>query len=278
MNDAKGRTLIGLDPSTSGYLGIAVAHVHRPDHPIGDIRLHRIRAIDSPERTYRERAYPVLAEALHAAEQHGHRVHIRAEVPPPTSRRDAGPRTGQAAIGYPLGLITGYCLQPFVLRGDDVQRISVATWRSTLRVWAGRHGLVVREPDYKGHIARRHEHAKRNGVSRTERLGGGRFLVHFRDCDHDYEAKDYETLTRVSECPTCMAGTVAHPNRGEWVRDRWKQTACQVVEHFWPRVYADVVTAAQRTAKSTKPDHRYAGVSDACEAACMLLHADVEGA
>jgi predicted lipoprotein with Yx(FWY)xxD motif len=104
----------------------------------------------------------------------------------------------------------------------------------------------------------------------------GRYYATFKGCDHRADIGGSFAEVEASPtkmCPQCNLATMATGmTPDEWRRDEWKRLACTAVAHRWPTLYAAVVEDARGRARSQKPDHRLAGVADACEAAGVALH------
>ena len=232
------------DIATSAYAGIAVFDGEGP--PV----LHRVKCLDDYDRTYLERIRPIVLVVLSRPGPHI----CALERPPPTAHKGQGPRIGQAAIGYPIGYLSGLVAHDFVVAGHQVERIDVSPWRATMVEVAARRGIDLTAKLAKATLLPIKRDAK------------NRLVLTWSGCDHErlINLGDLQR-SRHPNCPTCVGELMD-------ASDRWKAAACSFVRQMWPEIYDRVVEEAKAGAKASHLDHRYAGVADACEAACVGLH------
>lgn len=215
----------------------------------GPPTLHRVKCLDDYDRTYVERIRPIVLDVLARPGPH---ICVL-ERPPPTAHKGQGPRIGQASIGYPIGYLSGLVAHDFVVAGHPVHRVDVSIWRQTMLDVAVRRGI---NPTPR---------LQPSTLQPLKRDGRGRLVLTWSGCDHEKIVK-FEDLKRSHPiCPICV-GSLTDPG------ERWKATACSFVSQIWPEVYEPLVEAAREGARARHLDHRYAGVADACEAACIGLH------
>tara|TARA_R110000824_G_scaffold54028_1_gene149041 strand:+ start:7101 stop:7898 length:798 start_codon:yes stop_codon:yes gene_type:complete len=257
--------IFGVDPSGS-YVGLA---------SVVDAEVTGLRSVrcftGEPERSYWDRIRPAILEMVG-----DEAVAVWAiEKPPPTAKSSAN-HGHQAVIGYSVGYISGMIAcgsRPW----GRVERVEVSPWRASMLIWAARRGLLLSKPPKSPPIV---SAARKIQPYTVERYGGTCLAVVWTGCGHQLV---FETFTAMQSslmhwagCPQCAVvarrGAPSSMTPDEWRRDEWKRMACQVVEKFWPDLYVALVEDAKSRAKTIKPDHRLAGVADACEAACIALH------
>lgn len=218
---------------------------------------------DGVERSVLERIYPLVEHwSSH------NRVRIWIEQAPPMVRRDVkhGP---QAAIGFAQGWLGGLIAGRF-LGQFPVTRVGPDVWRATMLVEAARAGLVLPEP------GRRPPPPPPGQVQRFKVDRAGAAFVRVWDgCNHRETFTTYADLHKApaTACTTCAAGDAVQTlTDAEAVRDAWKKTACRFVHHFWPGMYGNIIQDALSRARSDRPEHKLAGVADACEAVGIAIH------
>lgn len=254
--------IVGIDQSNAAT-GIGVV---RPAERLQE-RLLWLEPIlmldDDVERSVLERIYPVLE---HWTEHD--RAQLWVEQAPPMMRSDVK-HGAQASIGFAQGWLGGLIAGRFLGR-FPVHRVGPSPWRTTMLVEAARAGLVLPEPGRKppppppGQVQR----------FKVDRAGAA-FVRVWDGCNHRETFHTYADLhkAQAQACTTCAAGNAVQTlTDAEAVRDAWKATACRFVRHFWPGMYDNVVRGAQARARSDRPEHRLAGVADACEAVGIALH------
>ncbi len=213
------------------------------------------------ERSFRERVAPEMARLT------GGPYTLALERPPPTALASAN-HGHQARIGDAIGYMSGLMAYKNVMAGRLVLRPSVSFWRAAMFVHAARYGLLLEKPRPKLATVR----TIAGTVHKLVRVVDGGLGVTWRGCDHVLVFEDYSALQAGTPdgCPECEASTRKAGPRGmtadEWKRDEWKRIACLFVGTLWPEFYGVLLAGPRERAKSVKPDHRYAGVSDACEA------------
>lgn len=237
--------IVAVDAATGHYTGLAVFD--------GDCDpvLHRVKCFSGDwERTYLERIRPITLEVLATPGPHT----VAVERPPPTANKNQGPRIGQAAIGYPIGYLSGLVVHDFVVAGHEVLKVDVSPWRDTMLSVAARCGI---DPTPK---------LPKSTMLPLVRNLRNQLVATWSTCDHR-QVTTLEDLQngRLKTCPICVGELIDKT-------DRWKATACNFVRQQWPKAYAPILAAAKANADKAHLDHRYAGVADACEAACIGLH------
>lgn len=259
-------TVIGIDPSTT-VTGLAALRD-------GDLfGLQAVRMFPgNPIDSLRERIVPLLKEWAFDGTVDS-QVVICAEKPPPTARASVN-HGHQGTIGDAVGYVGGLCLGWAAgrLPGGRISLLRVPSggpdgWRATMTVEAGRRGVDIQR-DAAGRKPGR-VFGKRGKPERNP--AGPGFVLPYLGCNHRLECAGYTELVQApAACPRC-AGT---PDPGELdARDRWKRAACLMVEGLWPGQYGSLVADAASRAKSVQESWRYVGVADACEAACIAMHA-----
>lgn len=258
-------TYIGCDPA-SDYVGLGI------EQPDGKMEMHRRRMGKDLEGSVQRRVWPLLQEV--AGRVDGGGVVLALERPPPTARTDT--RHGhQAAIGYPIGYVSGLIAARAIQLGFEVVRVNVSPWRDSMLIDAARRGLVLDRP---GRKRRRKALGAKSPVRRIDRGAHGERSVLWVGCEHSYRlTPDADLLPQINHlveaggCPECR-----RPATPDEVRDQWKRVACQWAKHRWPDSYRRLVVEARRSARTDRPDHQLAGVPDACEAAGVAHHVRAE--
>lgn len=92
-------------------------------------------------------------------------------------------------------------------------------------------------------------------------------------CGHEVTVDGMASLTAMgTNCPRCR-DREKRRDPAEEIRDAWKLLACDGIAHFFPILFAELVTDARSRARDkTKEPWQLAGVSDACEAAWIAIH------
>lgn len=246
--------IVAVDPSST-YTGIAVQD--------GDnVRLHRVRMLRDTARSYRERLLPLLPSPSDVSA-------VLVEEPPDTARKDTGRAGKQAVIGRAVSWVGGLIASPYVAAGVPVDQVQPGPWRESMLLAAARRGLLLEAPSRASRPAPPPARVARSIVRSTTRIPGGRFRLVFA-CGHEQEIA-YNRLEDGAECAACRAPKPVISD-ADWITDEWKRIACVVAARFWPEAYAGLVREAEEGARSAREHHRLAGVADAAEAGCMLLH------
>ena len=255
----------GIDPS-NGYTGIAAA---RPAAQLRD-RLLEARAVRLFEedaycvRSIRERIAPVLDQWI------ADDLLLAIEQAPPTAREDMG-HGAQAEIGYAQGWLGGMICGRYADTAR-IERFGPSPWRDTMIVEAARNGLLLQKPT-RASLTSAQGGAAVTRVLRVDRAPQGGFNVLWRGCAHVFWCLNMGAVqAKPDRCPECAKGDKPRPAVGADIRDAWKALACRFVAHFWPEIYEGIVAPARERAHTNPPDHRLAGVPDACEAVGIALH------
>lgn len=237
--------LLSFDPSSSAHIGIAIfdGEELKSLFPITTYK-------GNITKTYRERVRPVVRGVL---ETHG-RHRFATEIPPPTSRKDRGPRIGQAGIGYPLGVVAGLAMAAFVDGDHEVVQYHVSDWRTSMLAECAERRINPYPFPSSG------------PPPKTTRNPDGTVLIRW-SCGHSRDRYTLADLQRSLECPTCLKG-------GNEVTDHWKAVAVTAARALWPALVEEMIEDCRsRTRKDRdRLPHRIEGVADAAEAGFIGLH------
>jgi len=277
---------IGIDPS-SAFVGLAIAQI-LGDGGIAIQRLKGVRCFaGDPIRSVRERVLPeirmgvcgvpdvpLIAEALQGV------LAAFVEKAPAKARGDTnhGP---QASIGDAIGFVGGLSVAELLVGGVTIERVEPSPWRNSMLIWAARNGLVRVAPKRSHRRELVPEDVGRSAIrGRLTRGMNSRgvdcYWLRYHGCEHVQDVPVADGTVGLNRSRTCMACRVPVMDDAQWVRDQWKALACEIVCHFWPLEYAELVVDAKSRARTERPDHQIAGVADACEAMGVLLHAVLE--
>lgn len=193
---------------------------------------------------------------------------VAVERPPAMVRSDVrhGP---QADIGWKLGRLAGVFEGLAASRGIGAFVVEVSEHRATMVRFLADRGVYL--PKERGVEAL--DYPWRRGAAALERdeVAGGTVL-HWHGCGHKTPLPLDRLGSPPPACPTCTPKP-RKLTRAEAVRDDHKRRACAGVRSVWPEPYQRLVDAARERARSKgQPDHRLAGVSDACEAVWTAVH------
>lgn len=263
--------VVGIDPSNAhtGLASVRAAVAFR-DRLVDARAVTMLGGDDGVIRSVVERLHPVLDGWLPregVALARGARIYV--EQAPPTARKDTG-HGAQAEIGFAQGWLAGAITSPWFGR-CPVRRVGPSPWRAYMLVEAAREGLLLPEPGRKNVVTVAPGQVQRFTVSRD----GVAYDRTWAGCGHQEHFETFGALhaAQAARCPGCEKGVA--PARGqseaEAVREAWKATACRFVAHFWPGIYEALCAPARERAHTNPPDHRLAGVSDACEAVGVAL-------
>lgn len=257
---------VGIDQSNS-YTGIAIA----PSAWAGGLQSlgFVIMYQGDVERSYRERILPALPDQVHA---------IGIEKSAGVARSDTN-HGKQAVIGEALGWLGGLIASPYVARGIPVLRPEPGEWRQSLRLYAAEKGELLPEVTRAQVVAQ----AEIANAPKPDRLGdltrtfvttvkGAKivFTSKWSRCGHPWSGSLAELQDVPAACPRCAKGTRIDP--AALVRDAWKKWSCDAARRLFPDSYEELVSGARARARTDKPDHQLGGVSDACDAAGVLIH------
>ncbi len=268
--------IASIDQSNS-YTGMALVSATLPIEDAlvdwANVRMSQDDAISS----FRRCIVPVLLRWTQTYQN----IFLLVEQPPPTARGDVE-HGHQAAIGDAQGLLGGLALGWWMAQGHPViGRVEPggknSGWRQTVVLEAARSGRLLQTPSraYTPVVGRLK--GKRGKPRRDPDAPGGKgWIMPYLGCGHDLSFSCFSALVEApAECPEC-----AKPKSGrevaDRVRDEWKRLAYDVVDHFWPDHLREIVTDASSRAKTIRKPHRYAGVSDVCDAICIGLHGRIE--
>lgn len=247
--------IVALDGSASGHAGLTVL-----DRAGGLVGVTSIVMLGSNrvQEAVEERMWPWLEPRLPAAP-----VQVWLERCPPTvGREKREKRRGQAAIGFPIGLVSGFLAATVCAYrpGSTVTLVDVSPWRATMQ--AHLVNIAARAPR-KGPRADR---------GRPVRSGDG-WTIGWRSCGHTVSVSGLTELARVPDrCPTCGDGAPKDAT------ERWKRQAWDFASQQEPEAMSEVLDKAVKAAR-TEHAHpvRYAGVADAAESFCIAFHAWKQG-
>jgi len=256
VGENHGTPVVGIDPS-SDHIGIA--HL---DGTGECTRLVSIRCLDNLQRTCQERLYDELARIPSGAD-----VYI--EKPPPTARAHVN-HGHQGTIGYALGVVTGIILGDLWRRGFGVGLVEVGPWRDAMLVAAGRRGLhLSKKPSpFAPPVALRGPVKVENTPGHGAGTGKAPSFDLVYACGHRRTVGAFAEVQRARGadlgCEAC-AKTARSDDVADPTRDHWKANACRFAQLVTPTLYDELVADARGRAKTVQPDHRLAGVADACE-------------
>lgn len=255
--------LVHVDPSTSGYLGVASI--------VGDVvRVARVRALpNAVGRTWVERVLPLIELAQADARAQGEQLVVACERPPPTMQKKSGRQGSQGVIGLALGRVLGaaelWCTQAGVMYVET----TVSTWHDYRDELCRVHGIGLPEE-----ARSRNPYAPRCKLDRQlDRPRTGTTVARW-SCGTERTVRVVSLDTMSTDCPVHDVPLTDSQKQAQ-VTDQHKATSYAVAAHLWPSQVAGVVAAARDGARGDDAQERtpwrLAGVSDACEAMLQAL-------
>ncbi len=231
------------------------------------------------------RVWPWL-EALRI--EHGLPDRVVVERAPDTARSDAnhGP---QGLVGWVQGYVAGLCVSAAAQPACPPATPQPTEWRDRLLVYAAREGFVMERPTRASLAAQRHcsdrlidlqaNRFRQTSAARRDVVRDG-FWLRYRCCGTEsFVPGSYVILQAngIPNCAKCAPAPSATKSEAatdaDDIRDAWKALSCSFVRHFWPTQYRYLVDGARsRSRTAGTPDHKLAGVSDACEAVGIAFY------
>lgn len=251
--DASRRGVIGIDPASTGYLGLAFLP------PDGHVEVVRVSVY--PERygglarTWRERVSPHLDGWLPRAGL------VVAEEPPPTMRSDSGRSGSQAVIGFGLGRCVGHMEHAAAMAGVPMVLGAVRDIRRVTRPHLPRALVRVRP-------------------SPPRAVGDGQaWLVQPVGCYHELLviAPSSSAAARFASAPCQVCAALPRTDRATLARHTAKRDAWSAFAALWPVQAMRLLSQGTLGARSdVRESWALPGVVDAAEAAHAARWGNVE--
>lgn len=256
--------VVGLDLSNT-YCGIAVVEAEARDDRPELVRLASVPGAGTQEaRKTAARVHEVLDGSRPDV--------VWFERPPPSgSKGEHGRRLVE--LGYGLGWICGLTIGAFP-PGTPCTEVQPGAWRDTMLERSEAWGVPASPPsDVPPAIVRS------GGVTIDRGDGPGKYVVRYA-CGHAVKVSGGLPAVQARVARPCLECQDPRrvPDSLDWKTDEWKRIACALTAAHWPAPYEVLVTAARARARTNPPDHRLAGVHDACEAAWVAVHGLTAGA